>query len=505
MIVLGQQKLDLGSLVLVAAATAGLAAVSVAAPVLMPWSFLALAVLPLLLLWAIRGEVTAWTWVWVFSYGLLDWPSWRITLPGFFNLTVPRILFLLAVLVFLVHLLARPGHVRPRGAVFWVPLALLVWCAASATATGWKLNIDHPEIRGAPYYRFLGSLLFPYVMFLLIYGATRSKRQIVWAAAAFVIYGWYALYLSYLQYAANGGAYHLRAWIWPAYINDPKYGIHFDRSRGAFMGAGPQAVLLVVLFYLDLYLARTWRGGLRVLVLLQALLVVPAIFFTGMRSGYLAFLLCGVVWLLWSGRRWLGGIKLGFAALAAVVGAMLFWSTLTQSERRAGGVAQGRPVVARLILLEQTWEIYRAHPITGVGFGHFVDAQMRLQRDPNSLIGMTYGVLVNHNLFLNMLAETGPVGMLLSLAIFVLLFRESLRLYRKLPDEPNGLVSRTLVALFWVVLINYLTDATFRDPLWDVFSNAMFWSLAGLIVGYNRLLDKPGAAEELGVFAPEAA
>ena len=73
-------------------------------------------------------------------------------------------------------------------------------------------------------------------------------------------------------------------------------------------------------------------------------LVIPAIFFTGMRSGYLAFVLCGVVWLLWSGRRWLGGIKLGFAALAAVVGAMLFWSTLTQSERRAGGIDHVAPL-----------------------------------------------------------------------------------------------------------------------------------------------------------------
>ena len=47
-----------------------------------------------------------------------------------------------------------------------------------------------------------------------------------------------------------------------------------DRAASWFVSA----VLLVVLFYLDLYLARTWRGGLRVLVLLQAVFVVPAIY-----------------------------------------------------------------------------------------------------------------------------------------------------------------------------------------------------------------------------------
>ena len=40
-----------------------------------------------------------------------------------------------------------------------------------------------------------------------------------------------------------------------------------------------------------------------------------------------------------------------------------------------------------------------------------------------------------------------------------------------------------------MILANYLSDAMFRDPLWDVFSNAMLWSLAGLVVCFNRLLE----------------
>jgi hypothetical protein len=38
-------------------------------------------------------------------------------------------------------------------------------------------------------------------------------------------------------------------------------------------------------------------------------------------------------------------------------------------------------------------------------------------------------------------------------------------------------------------MVNYLTDATFRDPLWDNFNNGFFWAFAGLVAGYNRLLE----------------
>jgi hypothetical protein len=51
------------------------------------------------------------------------------------------------------------------------------------------------------------------------------------------------------------------------------------------------------------------------------------------------------------------------------------------------------------------------------------------------------------------------------------------------------MLSREFVVLFWVAMGNYLCSAMFRDTLWDVFANASFWALAGLIAGYNRLLE----------------
>jgi len=497
MIIAGRQRLE-GFWLLMLLGTVALATVLAAAfPAVLPWCYLALGCFVLVCCWAVRWEITLWAWIWVLSYGLLDAGFWKLEVPGFFNLTIPRLIFVAAVIAFGMHFLI--GRARPRfdRAIQWVMLALTLYCAGSATLKGW--HAETPQVASAPYYRFMVAMLFPFLMFTLVYSCTHDRKQIRWALIPISLYGWYALYLSYLQYAAIMGWAGARAWIWPKYINDPNYGIHFDRARGAFVAAGPQSVFLVLLFFVVLYLIRKIRGPYRYALIVQAILTPPAIFFTGIRAAYVAFVICGVLWCILTSRRHFGTVKLGFAAVAMILGASMFWGNLMQTRRQTGGIAQKGPIVSRKVLLYQSWEIFRAHPLTGVGFGHFVDAQQSLERDPASIVGLSTGVVVQHNLFLNMAAETGIVGLVGVLAVFLLVYRQSYQLYRKLPQAAGGDLSRDFVVLFWVIMLNYLVAAMFRDTFWDVSSNAMFWSLAGLVVGYNRLLEHRSAPQLLGV------
>jgi len=487
MATLGQQKIDTPVLLVWTLLVAGAAALSVALPATMPWSFLALAVGAVMLYWGLRWEITAWAWVWVLSYGLLDWPGWKIEVTGFFNLTVPRLLFVAAAGAFWIRFATRRAPVRMDRAVLWAMLALLAYCAISATAGGWLART--PEVRTAPYFRFLGSLLLPMAMFWLVYNAVGSDRPIRCALILLTLYGWYALYVGYLQYAAISGAGGARALIWPAYINDAAYGIHFDRARGAFSSAGPQSVLMVLLFYVDLFLLRHVRGPYRAALAIQAVLVVPAIFFTGVRAAYVAFALCGVLWCVVAGRGRLGLAKLALAGVAMAVAAAMFRGHLVQTQRRTGGIAQRGPVRARYVLVRQTWQMLRQRPLTGVGFGHFVDAQLARRRDPAGFEAFSRGVLVQHNVLLNLAAETGLIGVALTVAVGLLLWRQSRQLYRRLPAAAPGMLGRDFVVLYWVALLNWLVAGMFRDTLWDVFGSALFWSLSGLMVGCNRLLD----------------
>ncbi|MCD4699641.1 MAG: O-antigen ligase family protein [Phycisphaerae bacterium] len=495
-------------LVLVLAAVA----VAVAYPATMPWSFLALAGGAVLLYWSVRWEITLWAWVWVLSYGLLDWPQWRMESSAFFTMTVPRFIFLVAMLAFGLYFLLHKGRLRYDRAILWVMLALLVYCAISATLTGWVAETMPSPARGAPYFRFLGPIFFPFLIFFCVYNCTRDEKQIRRLLILLSIYGWYALYIGYLQYAAIRGFEGARALIWPAFINDPNLllGHHFDRARGAFNASNPQANLLLLLFYADLFLIRRIRGPYRIALIIQAVLIPPAIFFTGLRAAYLSFAVCGIVWCLWGCKGRLGKTKLAIASLTVALAVIMFWGNIARrgrapsaggapartehlrTERATGGVAQTGPIISRMVLLAKTWEMLVRYPLAGVGFGHFAEADKKIDRDPSSLSarsGTVTPISTPANLFAVMAAETGIMGLSLLVAIFILIYRQSLQLYRRLRSGSETLLSKDFVVVFWIAMTVYLVDATFVDILWDVPSNGLFWAFAGLMVGYNRLME----------------
>lgn len=494
MLTLGQQKVDVLTLVVLTVFAAGAIALAIPYPQLLPWVVLIPAGAALLIYWSVRGEVTLWAWIWILSYGLL-WPNWKLEIPGFFNMTIPRFIFLALLVVFFLHFLLRRAALRFDRAPLWAMLILLVYCGVSATYHGWHARVATPE-SSAPYFRFLGAFLFPYLVFFCIYNATRSEKQIRRTLVFLSIYGWYALYIAYLQYAAIMGAEGARALIWPGYINDPNFGHHFDRARGAFNASNTQANVLILLFFADLFLIRRLRGPYRAALIVQAVLIPPAIFFTGLRSGYVAFLLAGAVWIIGSVRRgWARWALLSVATLVLVVFTAVFWGNLTRTgegARKTGGVAQKLPLLPRRVLAQRTAELLAEHPLTGVGFGHYLEHAPMIPTDPGGLAGVP-GIVGQRvtpgNLFLVIAAETGLIGVILILAVFVLIFRQSLQLYRRIPPTATGLLSRGFVVVFWVTLVAYLTDAMFVDPFWDVASNGLFWAMAGLVCGYNRLLD----------------
>ena len=491
MLTVGQQRIDPIALGVLACLVAATATVAVLLPALLPWAFLALAGAAVLVYWAVKWEITVWAWMWVLSFGMLDRPFWLLEIQGFFNMTIPRLLFLVAAVAFVVHFAFRTGLPHLNRPVIWAMGGLLACCAISAQFAGW--TAEESALPTAPYFRFLGSLMLPFAMFLFVYAATRRESQIAWALIPLTIYGWYALYIGYLQYAAIMGWEGARALIWPSYINQPSwgptYGIHFDRARGAYTMCNPQAILLVTLFYADLFLIRRIRGPYRAALVVQAILIPPAIFFTGLRSGFLSFLLAGAIWLIWGARGRAGKSKLALAFVTLMLIVAAFWANLAGQKRSTGGVAQVAPIVGRWVLAQRSWEILKAHPLTGVGFGHYLGAEHQLRSDPAELTRLGTGLATPHNLLLVMAAETGLIGVALTITVLVLLFRESLLLYGKIPPTAEGLLSRQFVVVFWAAGTAWLTDAMLVDPLWDVASSALFWSFAGLTVGFNRLLE----------------
>jgi len=486
MAILAQQKFDPLTMLAVILLVSGVFAISIASPAVLPWALAVLPAAAILAYWIARWDVMVLTWVWVGSYVFLDFDPLKIEVPGFFVMNPPRVIFLVVVLAYLLYFLRR-GEVRFDRKLFWILLGVVLYLGLSAHTAGWVSSIE--SISSAPYFRFLGAILLPFVMLWLVYNVTRDERQAAWPFVLISVFGWYALYVGYLQFASGAGVHWADSLIWPKYIVQANLPVDLERARGPFRGAGAQSAFLVALFYMNLFSLRRIGGGYRLAIVAQLALIPPAIFFTGIRAGYVAFLLCGVVWLLWANRRPAGALKLAVASLVLTIGAIAFWGRLTGVDRRAGGVAQMGPIRARKILAAQAWEIVRTHPFTGVGFGHFVDYQIDQPRDPETLAGLRLTMIMQHNIFLTIVSEAGIIGLVGLIAVFVAVFRESVGLYRKIPPDATGWLSRELVVVFWIVMLNYIVCGMFRDMLWEIPSCVLLWSLAGLVVGYNRLLE----------------
>lgn len=486
MAILAQQKNDPVMLLAALLLVGGAFGISIAAPDSIPWALAAIPVLGIMAYWIARWDVMIFTWLWVLSYGLVDSDALKFDIPGFFTMSPPRVIFIAAVLAYFIYFLGR-GGVRFDRKVFWILLAMVLYLGWNVHMSGWESAVK--EFSAAPYYRYLGAILLPFIMLWLVYNTVRNEKQAAWPFMLVSVFGWYALYVGYLQFAYGEGMHWANSLIWPQYIVEANVPVDLLRTRGPFRGASVQSTFLVVLFYMNLFSMRRVRGAYRWAMLVQLVLIPPAIFFTGVRSAYLAFLLCGVVWFLWADRRRGGGLKLAVAALVVVIGTFVFWDNLTGTDRRRGGVAQEGPIRARKILAAQAWEIVQTHPITGVGFGHFIDHQVRMPHDPESLAGLRLVGVVQHNVFLTMVSEAGIIGLIGIVAVFVAVFRESLSLYRKIPASATGWMSREFVVAFWIIMLNYLVCGMFRDMLWEIPSCVLLWSMAGLVVGYNRLLE----------------
>ena len=485
MAILAQQKNDPVVLLAVLLLVGGVFAVSMAAPGAIIWALAALPIMGLLAYWIARWDVMILTWLWVFSYGCIDSDALKIEIPGFFTMSPPRLIFIVAVIAYVLYFIRR-GSVRFDRRAIWIFLALVLYLAWNVNNSGWTAQVV--EFKNAPYYRYLGAFLFPFIMLLLVYNIVRNESQAIWPLVLMSVFGWYVLYTGYLQFAYIKGMHWANSLIWPDFVVAANQAIDLQRSRGPFRGAGAQSTFLVALFYMNMFSIRRIRGIYRVALAVQIVLIPPAIFFTGMRAGYVAFLLCGIVWCLWGERR-AGRLKLAVAAMVVAVLAIIFWGNLSGTDRLSGGVAQEAPLRARWILAAQAWDILQTHPVTGVGFGHFIDHQVQMPHDPQSLAGLRLVMVTHHNVFLTMLSEAGLIGFAGFVAVLIAVFRESVGLYRKIPPNASGWLSREFVVVFWIIMLNYVSAGMFRDMLWEIPSCVLFWSLAGMIIGYNRLLE----------------
>ena len=208
------------------------------------------------------------------------------------------------------------------------------------------------------------------------------------------------------------------------------------------------ALLLPILMIQSQQIAAIWRW-------LGVVLVVAIILLSGTRSAWLmmAFVLLMYVWHHVQGRRWLLLLK---STALMVLGVLLLWYFSADFKQRidrsihvlSGDVsALDYALADRLPIWYTAIEMYQSHPINGVGARAFRSVYQEFAAEDDVWVQKQAQGLHAHHWVLEVLAETGTVGLL-------------------------------LMVLMWVVLIRYVRPVFAHDAVWPA-GVALLAAIAG--------------------------
>ena len=439
--------------------------------------------------YAVKGDLLVAVLLWFVTLIVLHEEFWRIRVPFFFALTIPRIGIVVLVLLAAAMLVLGRFRLRSAWPVSGAIAAVAVYFFVSALISGFETRSVVTV-----HYRLIGGYLFPFAVFILVLHAFQKEHDLRRLTVFFALV---SVYLTFVGWCEHLG---WRSLIFPRFINDPSVGIHWGRVRGPFVMSPGMGLALTYCFFNNLILARNtvrWRW------LLYALnaLMLPAIFWTDTRSVWLAFVICSFIWVMYSRRR--TGRVVGVSLLLglALTVAVANMTNLLSAEREKGGWTGMEPILMRVGLAKMTWNIFEEHPAFGLGFGHFRDYASEYARDPSSAAYAFGSTALEHNNLLSILAETGIVGLVLYLIMMILVLRASVRLYRKLPSSGAGFLNRDMLVLYWILAVAYFIDGTFRETSSEPFSNCLFFGFSAIPIALDYLLG-PTQVRSRAAFPP---
>jgi O-antigen ligase len=403
----------------------------------------------------------------------------QLGVPG--ALALERLL--LAVGILTVVLRAPAARDRPRlhfEPVHW----LLLLTAAYATGSAFVSGTLFERAPGIQLFETFGIL--PFLVFTLapvVYPTARERAVLLQGLMALGAY----LGVTTLLEMAGG-----RDLVFPRYIADPNYGLHFGRGRGPFADAVANGFGLFAGVLASYVALRTWRSPFwRVFAAIVAALCLVGTLLTLERSVWIATVagLLALVLAAGRGRRALlpvAGLSVVAVALAFVVVPGLADKVSERGENR-------QSVWDRKNLAHTGVAMVEARPLLGVGWARFGETNdPYIEQSPDYPLTASDNVL--HSVVLTYAVELGLIGALLWIAAILL-------------GVGGALVRRGPPALdpwragLLALLVFFAIQETFVPP--TVFQNLCLWLWAGVVWAGSESR-RAGAAAPAVAFAPVA-
>lgn len=397
----------------------------------------------------------------VFTLAIVAAPfagNWeQLGIPG--SLALERLL--LAVGILTVVLRAPAVRDRPRlhfEPVHWLLLLTAAYAAGSAFVSGTLFE----RAPGIQLFETFGIL--PFLVFTLapvVYPTARERAVLLQGLMAL---GAYLAVTTLLEMA--GG----RDLVFPRYIADPDYGLHFGRGRGPFADAVANGFGLFAGMLASYVALRSWRSPFwRAFAAVVAALCLVGTLLTLERSVWIATVAGLLVLVLAAGRGRRSLLPVAGLSVLAVVLAFAVVPGLADKVSERGENRQS--VWDRKNLAHTGVAMVEARPLLGVGWARFVE-ENEPYLEQSSDYPLTASDHVLHNVVLTYAVELGLVGA--GLWVAAVLFGVGGALLRRGPPSLDPWRAG-LLALF----VFFAIQESFVPP--TVFQNLCLWLWAGVV------------------------
>ncbi len=252
---------------------------------------------------------------------------------------------------------------------------------------------------------------------------------------------------------------------------------------------------LVALIPLTILWAVARRGFFRIVLSGIVLLQLAALIFSYSRGGWVAAFATTI--LLFASLTYINWIRdpvllrpmisrqsaiAGLAVMLVLCGILLvsMWTEITATAFRFAQIGEDTSILTRPYFWSGAFRMWASRPLFGFGIGTFL-LHFTEFRDTSLSIYLPFkqwNVSHAHNEFLEILAETGLVGMLLYLAVFVLVTKVIWTAMLTRRDRAN----LTLIGL-WAGMSGLFIHNLFTVTLRNTPSAFLLWSFAGVAVG----------------------
>lgn len=351
-----------------------------------------------------------------------------------------------------------------------IVIVLIMYLGFSTVTHDWRLLDNMPASR---------FLFFNFLPAALYFMMRSSRIRIVDLKLTAVALGIFGVYLAVIAVAE---VKDIRAIIFPRYILNSEITEFFGRGRGPFLNPVSNGIFMTTSFCCVLMAWPRFRTPVyRVGILSLTAAILIGIYSTLTRSTWMGLVLaCG--WFIWMpAKRQHKGLMVVVATLVSIAAFPLIADKLFSFKRdkevsveEMAQSAKLRPMFAYV-----AYNMFQDRPIAGVGFGQYPKAKYPYLRDPHSgmPLSLTRG-LMQHNIFLAYVTETGLIGLGLLLILLSQMMFMSWQIWRNRQLE---LLARQYGLLFLALLTSYIVNGMFHDVSIIPVIQVLVYFLAGVV------------------------